>query len=226
MEEEKIKSPEEAAPVPTEPAAPDLEALRDEKVVPVARGVLTDMAGEIAATDINAATDLTSVIIKILKRGLAADLNVTTENPYVFQLVLGAYAAFSGTIQKCKVTDTPDARYGKIGGELLTLLANANVPMGTKVIKQEQEAATDALQSQIEDIFARENLTWLEVKYILEGLFRSLKSIEQVYSSNIELSVKRMEAKILGLGDMTDLSMAKLDEMLQKDFSQAEEQKA
>ncbi len=92
--------------------APTLEELRDAKVVPVAQGILEDIAGEVAGTDVNKATDFTSVIIKILKRALAADLNVTTENPYLFQLALGAYGALSTVVQKSKIADIDDARFG------------------------------------------------------------------------------------------------------------------
>lgn len=203
-----------------EQAGPDLEVLRDEKVIPVARGVLQDMAGEIASTDVNADTDFASILVKILTRALAADLNLTTENPYIFQQILGAYAAFSSVVQKCKVSEAQDVRYSNIGREMLVLLANSNVPMGTKVTPEEQETALEAIKPELEAIFAQENLTWLEVKYILEGLFRSLKATEQLYSSNVEMSVKRMEAKILGIEDMTDLSMTKLNETLQADFAE------
>ncbi len=224
-----VEVPTEVAPVADVPAAPQEEAkaveptaeeLRDERVVPVAQGVLADLASEVSAADINKETDLTSIVIKVLKRGLAADLNLVTENPYVFSLVLGSYSALSTVVQKCRLTDTDDARFGKIGGEILSLLVNANVPMGAKVTKAQQEEAAEVVQPHLEEIFAREKLTWLEVKYIMEGLFRSLKSIEQVYMSNIELSVKRMEAKILGLEDMGDLSMSLLDATLQKDMSE------
>lgn len=196
----------------------DLEALRDEKVIPVVRGVLTDMAGEIASTEINANTDFTSLLTKVLQRGLNADLNLTTENPYVFQLVLSVYGAFSSVVQGCKVADTPDERYGSIGRELLTLMASVEVPLGGKTTPDAQATALKVLQPQIEEIFARENLTWLEVKYIMEGLFRSLKATEQLYSSNVERCLKTMEAKILGIEDMTDLSMKKLDQTLQAGF--------
>lgn len=203
------------------PTQPDLEALRDEKVIPVARGVLTDMAGEISSTDVNEDTDFTSILVKILRRGLAADLNLVTDNPYVFQLILGSYSAFSSIIQKCKFSEAQDIRYSNIGRELLGILSSTDVPMGTKVTAKDQEAAFEAVQDQIQAIVDREKLTWLEMKYIMEGLFRSLKSTEQLYNNNVDLSVKRMEAKILGLEDITDLTMSKLDATLQAEFVEA-----
>lgn len=211
----------ETSVTPTQPAAPDLEALRDEKVIPVARGVLVDMAGEISSTDVNEDTDFTSILVKILRRGLAADLNLVTDNPYVFQLILGSYSAFSSIIQKCKFSEAQDIRYSNIGRELMGILSSTDVPMGTKVTAKEQEAAFEAVQDQIQAIVDREKLTWLEMKYIMEGLFRSLKSTEQLYNNNVDLSVKRMEAKILGLEDITDLTMSKLDATLQAEFVEA-----
>ncbi len=206
----------------TVPPEVDLETLRDARVVPVAQAVLVDMAGEIASTDVNADTDFTSVLVKVIQHALAADLNLTTENPYLFQLILGAYGAFSTVVQKCKVADAQDLRYGNIGREMMGLLAGANVPMGTKITSDEQIKALEVIQPQLEAVFARENLTWLEVKYILEGLFRSLKATEQLYTNNIGRSVDRMECKILGIEDKTDLSMKKLDATLQADMAEAQ----
>lgn len=203
-----------------ESAGPNAEQLRDERVVPVVQGVLRDMAEDIAATDVNANNDFTSLLVKILTRGLEADLNVTTENPYMFQLVLNAYSAFSAAVQECKVADAQDERYGRIGKEMMGLLVKANIPLGTKVTPEEQKAATDIVKPELEALFLRENLQWLEVKYILEGLFRALKGVESLYSSNIDLSVQRMEAKILGISEMSDLTMKKLDETLQADFAE------
>lgn len=197
--------------VPVLPAAPDLEAERDTRVLPVAQGVLEDMAGQATAVDVNDRSEFTGVIVKILKRSLAADLNVTMDTSYVFQLVLSAFGAFNKVVQSAKMADPQTERYAKIAHEMMTLLAGANVPMGMSVKSEDQVAALQSIKPQLEEIFAREALTSLEVTYILEGLMNALKVTEQVYSQNLNSSLQRMEAKLLQIDDMTDLTMTKLD---------------
>ena len=198
--------------VPQPPAAgPDLEQERDDRVIPVSQGILEDMAGMEQAPDVNDRSEFTKVITSILKRSLAADLNLATDNSYMFQLVLGAFGAFNQTVMSCKMAESEDKRYSKIAHEMMSLLAGAKVPMGMKVKTEDQVAALESIKPQLEEIFAREMLTKLEVTYILEGLMNALKVTERVYSQNIGQSVNIMEAKILGLEDMTDLTMQKLD---------------
>lgn len=200
-------------------AAEDLDAIRDARVVPVAKGVLQDIAAEMSTADLSKDTDFTQLLIKILHRSLDADLNLTTENPYIFQLILGTFTAFSTVLQKAKITPTDDVRYAKIGREMLVLLAGVDVPMGTKVTPADQEKAIEAIQPQLEAIFEREKLTWLELKYILEGMLQSFKLNEQMFSGNVQRSVEKMEAKILGIDQMTDLSMKKLDDTLKAEIA-------
>lgn len=204
------------------PAVPDLEQLRDDRTVPVAIGVIADIANDESMMNIKDQADFTGVLMSILKRALDADLNLTTDNPYIFQLVLGAYGAFSSVIQKAKMPDADDERFAKISQKLLKLLVAANIPMGRNVTPQDQEKAAESIQPQLEEIFASENLTWIEVKYIMEGLFRTLKGVESLYQRNVDMSLQRMEAKILGVESMTDVTMQKLDETLKADFSKVE----
>ena len=210
---------EAAAAAIAEPAGPDLEAIRDERVVPVAKGVLQDMAALMTTADLNKDTDFTKLLIKILNRSLDADLNLTTENPYIFQLILGAFSSFSAVVQKAKITPTDDARYARIGREMMVLLAGVDIPMGTKVAPADQEAAIATIQPQLEALFEREGITWLEVKYILEGMLQSFKLNEQMFSGNVQRSVEKMEAKILGIEEMSDLTMSKLDATLKAEIA-------
>lgn len=200
----------------------DLEEVRDRRVLPVVKGVLADMAGDMASVDVTANTDFTALLIKILHRALDADLNLTTENPYVFQLVLDTYSAFSTVIQGCDIKSVDDARFAKIGKEFMAILSSVDMPLGKSAKKEDQAKAMEAAKPQIEALCAAEGLTWLEVKYITEGLFRSLKSVEQLFTSNVTRSLERMEAKILGIDDMSDLTMKKLDETLKADMKPKE----
>lgn len=204
-------------PVPAVEPSVDLEADRDARVAPVAQGVLEDIATETTIASADNKTDFTGIISKLVNRTLDADLNLTTENPYIFQLVLGTYGALSNVIQSSKMVAIDDLRFSRIGAQILTLLANAKVPMGTKVKTEDQIAALQAIVPDLEAIWAAENLTWLEIKHILEGVFRSLKALESNFSTNIDAAVKIMECKILGIADMSDLTMKKLDETLRAD---------
>lgn len=207
-----------AVSAPAEPVV-DLEAVRDARVVPVAQGVLEDIASEAAAANIENQSDISGVMSKILIRTLEADLNLTTENTYVFQLVLGAYGALSSVIQNSKMREIDEARFARIGSQVLGILAKANVPMGTKVKSEDQVAALEALKPELEAVWAAEDLSWLEIKYVLEGVFRGLKTVENNFSVNVEMSLKRMEAKILGVADMSDVTMKKLDETLRAEIT-------
>lgn len=207
-----------AVSAPAEPVV-DLEAVRDARVVPVAQGVLEDIVSEAAIANIENQSDISGVMSKILIRTLEADLNLTTENTYVFQLVLGAYGALSSVIQNSKMREIDEARFARIGSQVLGILAKANVPMGTKVKSEDQIAALEALKPELEAVWAAEDLSWLEIKYVLEGVFRGLKTVENNFSVNVEMSLKRMEAKILGVADMSDVTMKKLDETLRAEIT-------
>lgn len=219
------------APLEEVPPGPDLDAERDARVAPVAQGVIEDLAGQNTGVDVNNRSEFTNVIVKILKRSLAADLHVSTDNSYIFQLVLGAFGAFNSVVMSAKMADPQTERYAKIAHEMMELFAKANVPMGMKVKSEDQIAALQSIKPQLEEIFAREMLTNLEVTYILEGLMNALKVTEQVFGQNIENSIKRMEAKVLQLEDIDDLTMNKLDwalttnieEILKKDSEKAAE---
>lgn len=208
------------APVPIEEAKPDLEKERDARVIPVAQGILEDIAGQNTATDINDKSEFSNLIIKILNRALTADLNLTTDNSYAFQLVLGAYGAFNQVVMASKMAESQNVRYNAIAHEMMALFAKTNVPMGMSVTSEEQVKVLQVIQPDLEALFARENLTQLEISYILEGMMNALKVTEQVFSTSIQESVERMEAKILQIDNMTDLTMSKLNEVLMTDIDE------
>lgn len=194
---------------------PNLEQERDARVLPVVQGVIEDLSGIDTAVKVNDRSEFTNVLISIIKRALAADLNLTTDNPYVFQLVLGAFGAFNQFVMSCKTVDSEDLRFSKIAHEIMVLFSGAKIPFGMTVKTEDQVTALESIRPQMEEIFAREMLTKLEITYILEGLLNAVKVTEQVFSQNVEDSVKRAEAKILQIPDMMDLTMTKLDWALQ-----------
>lgn len=200
---------EEAAPVPN----PEKE--RDERTAPVAQGLIEDLAGIDKTPDVNDRSEFTNVIVSTLKRSLQADLNVATDNSYVFQLALGAFGAFNQFVMSCKMSEMQDVRFSKIAHEMMQLFAQAKVPMAMGVKTEDQVAALESVRPQMEEIFTREMLTKLEITYVLEGLLNAFRVTQQVYQQNVEDSVKRMEAKVLQIPDITDLTMSKLDWALQ-----------
>lgn len=211
--------PAEEAPTPPAEEAPaepvrNLDQERDDRVIPVAQGVLEDLAGQTASLDINDKSEFTNVIVKILNRSLDADLNVVQDNPYVWQLIISVFGAFTQVVMDSKMADSQDARYSSIAHEIMTLLAGAKVPMGMKVTTQDQVAALQSIKPQLEEIFAREMLTRLEVTHILEGLMNAMKVTNQVFENNVNSATNRMEAKILQIDDLSDLTMKKLDSTL------------
>lgn len=192
----------------------DLDKLRDEKCIPVARGVLIDMAAELMPTTGVSRAELQPVIMKILQRSLDADLNVLQENPFVFQLILGVLSGLSTTVQSCNTVAIDDARYGAIGKRILGIVATADIPMGKTLTPEEIETHFAAVKEQLNALFTEEKLSWLEVKYIMDSIFGAFKVTQQIFSENVEMSTHRMEAKLLGIGSMDELTMKTLDKAL------------
>lgn len=194
---------------------PDLDKLRDEKCIPVARMVLNDMAVEGIPMESKTRAAFQPIVMKILQRGLDADLNLTTENPYIFQLLIGIFAPLNATIAECVMAPTDDTRYANIVKKMLSIVATANVPMGLDPASPEiRDAFQGPVKEQLAALIAEEKLTWLETKYILETLLVSLQAVQQIFSQNIEDATERMEAKILGIDSMSDLTMKRLNEAL------------
>lgn len=206
------EDPSSAMP-PIEPTR-DLDAERDIRVIPVAQGVLKDLAGQSAALDINDRSEFTNVIAKIVNRFIDADLNVTMDNPYVWQLIISIFAAFMQVVMESKMAEPQDERYSKIAHEMMALIAGVTVPIGMGVKTEDQVAALQSIKPQLEEIFAREMLTRLEVMHIMEGLMNAMKVTNQTVERHVQDGVERMEAKILKLNDLSELTMGKLDTTL------------
>lgn len=187
---------------------------RDEKCMPIAQGVLEDMA-EVMMPLGEETADFNPLLMKTLQRFLDADTNVHMENSYIFQLLLGALSGMGTIIQECAVVPNDDARYGAIGKKMLGILAKSQVKMGT-LTPDELKTSFASVKQEFDVLFAEEKLTWLEIKYVSESIFAAFKIFQQTFAEAVEMSIQQMEAKILGLEYMSDLSMKKLDETLQK----------
>lgn len=222
MAEEDIPSPmqqdesgevvETEAPT-TEEVAPDADQLRDEKCSPLARELFKDIANLMIPEDANQKVDYTTVLTALLTKALEANLNLTTENPYVFQLMLGVLAGLNVTVQGCDTTPIDDVRYGAIGRKILQITADANITLGS--VTPEQTTADFApVKDQINALIKEENLSMLEVKYIMDNIFESFTSVNNGFSDSIARSMKIAEEKLWKVEDMSDINMKMLDETL------------
>lgn len=200
---------------PTTGATPDLDAARDIKVIPVARAVLNDMALELVPENAAEKIDYNSLLLKMLQRALDADLNLTSDNPYLFQLVLKLMSGLNATVQTCATVPIDDVRYGNIGRKILAILATANLTLPTTTPEQDLEEFAP-VKEQISALFLEEKLTMIEVKYIMDNLFDSFGAVQNLFMMKMSEVSDQAAAKLFGLNDMTDLSMKKVDEVLKK----------
>lgn len=193
----------------------NLEVLRDEKVVPVARGVLVDTATDLLPNTADSSADYSGMVTKVMQRVLDADLNVVTENPYLFQLILGVFAGLNKTVNSMELTPIDEQRYMDIGRKMLAIVATANIPIGgTTMTDEEQTAAFVPVKEQLGQLFMNEKLNLMEVKYIMDQIFDSFSAVQNTFMVTVANFSQKAEAKALGLEDFSDLSMKKINDVL------------
>lgn len=208
------ENPEEkkdVAPAEVEPER-DYEKERDERVIPVARGVLTDMAVDLIPQD-GAEANYGPVVMKIMKRALAADLNLTTDNPYIFQLLLGLISGLNAAVIQCATIPIDDARYGRIAKQILDIIATSDISLGN-IAPEQTTKEFEPVKDRLNALFAAEKLNWMEVKYVMDSVISAFKEMEQTFSLNIDRSLQRAEAKAMGVEHMSDVTMVKLNDFL------------
>lgn len=198
----------------------DLEKLRDEKCIPVARGIMNDMATDLIPDNANDKVDFTPVLTKVMARSLDADLNIVMDNPYVFQLVLSGMAGLNATVQSCETTPIDDVRYGGIAKKILAILATANVPL---VVPADPKAKLDMarietdfapVKEQLQALITENNLSNMELQYIMQNIFESFQSIQNGFMNVVADHTQKATAKLFGLEDYNDLTMKSLDKVL------------
>lgn len=200
----------------------DLEKVRDERCVPVAREMLGNLPIDLLPEKTGENIDLSPLVKKTLASALAADLNLTTETSYVIQLVLGGLTALNRTIQTAKTVPIDDDRFFGIGRKILSILAESNVTLGS-ISPEDSLKEFAPVQEKIDALFEEEELTLIEVKYIMDNIFEAFNQVNTFYSGSLERSVRQAEAKLFGLADISDLTLKKLDGIL-KDVSPETEQ--
>lgn len=192
----------------------DLDKQRDEKMIPLARAVLNDLAvGLIPSANVKG--DFQEIVMKLLQRSLEADCNITTENPYLMQLITTVLGRLTTVMLECDMVQPDDIRYAALSKEVLSIIATENIAMGP-ASPEDVTASFVPVKQRLNEMFAREKLTFFEVKYIMTNIMQSFSVVQDTFSSGVQNSVKRMEEKLLGIQDMSDLTMKGLDAALIK----------
>jgi|SRR5665213_220642 len=193
----------------------DLEKLRDEKCIPLAHAVLADAAIDMIPQDANDKVDYNPIVTKINEKTLAANTNLTTENPYIFQLILGVFSGLNAAVQKAPVVPIDDIRYGRIQRQFLQYIVDAgdSIPMGS-VTPEAMALAFAPVTEKIYALITKEKLSMMEVKYCMDNIFTSFDMVTNIFAGSIEQHMKRAEAKLFGVVDMTDLDMKTLNDVL------------
>lgn len=191
----------------------DLDKLRDEKCFPVVQDILQDMAEDLIPEDSNEKVDYSTIVLKMLKHSIDKDLNVVMEVPYLFQIMLTVFSNLNTTVQSLAKEPVDERRYGAIAKEVLKIVADAKVPLGTRT---PEEAVIDFadIKTRLEELFVTEKLNLNDIQYVMNKIFNSFKDAQTMYSRSLEDSVKRAEAKKFGLADFDELTVGKVDEVL------------
>lgn len=191
---------------------PDLEKARDEKCVPVAREILAEMVTGLLADDRD------PLLLSILQKSLDADMNITTEAQYLFQLLLGAFSGLNTTLHSLELTPVDETRYTAIGNEILAILSESDVRL-TNIKPEDIEKDFAAAKVKLQELFTREKLTRIELSYLVERIFTSITDVNNSFSAKIEQSLARAEAKIFGVESMSDITVKHVNDVLTHDVS-------
>lgn len=193
-------------------AEPNLDALRDERCIPVAKEVLKLISTELIAETADQSIDKTDLARKVLVLMRDADLNTTTETTYVPQLILGALAGLNAAVQAATVYPIDEERLNAIACRILVKLAETDIDL-TKKAEENMEGYAP-IKEFLNETFALEELTYIEIKFIMDKIFMSFTVLNNLVSGSLEDSMKRAEEKLFGVEAMSDITMKKLDAVL------------
>ena len=193
----------------------DLDAARDAKCIPLAREVLKEIVTDLIPAQIEGKMDQNPLILSTLKKSLEADLNITSEVPYIFQLILGVFSGLNKAIHSSTPVAVDEEKYRVITSKVLAIVSEANVKMGN-VTPEESKADVDPITVKLNELFKAENLSFIEIKYVMDSLFRAFKQFSESFTGNLTQSSEKAEAKIFGVEFMSDLTMKKLNDVLLK----------
>lgn len=196
--------------------SPDLEKARDEKCLPVAQAIIEEMVDHLLPETPGSTNQLDTIQLFVLQKMLDGEMNITTEAQYLFQLVLAAFSGFNNAVHAIKLVDLDDQRYLDIGRKMLRILADAKVRM---VNVTPEDSVTDfaSASEQLQALFDAEKLNKLELQYIMDSIFESVKNLNNVTSEGLAQSTAKAEAKIFGNEAMSDLTVKQVNDILVND---------
>lgn len=198
-------------------SSPDLEKARDEKCIPVAQEILKDMVEHLLVPNPDDPHAHDDLIMFILRRALETDMNITTEIQYLLQLVLGGFSGFNTTIHSCEFAPIDEERYITIGKKMLAILAGANVRL-TNVTPADTTADFAGAKETLHALINAENLTKIEIRYIMDNIWESVKVVNNDISESLARSTEKAEAKIFGNEFMSDLTLGQVNKVLINDI--------
>lgn len=209
-----VEQPVEELPV-AEPEV-DLDALRDEKCIPVAKEILGFLATDLIPLNPNEPVNYKPLALKIIGEFFKADLVISTEVSYVPQVILGVLSGLNTTVQQCDLEPSDIARYDAIAKKILAIVFTASIRMGRDANADTHKEDFVPVKEQLNALFKEEKVTMFELKYIMDTIFSSFTALNNIVSSSIEASSARAEAKLFGVESMDELTIKKLDEVLTK----------
>jgi hypothetical protein len=192
---------------------PDLEAEQVSRVMPVAQGVLEDMATMLIPED-GISFDLAPLELAIITRLLKGDLNITTEVPLAFQYVLSGITGLTQALAGCTYHEPhTQADYADASRRILAIMAKVQPKLGDTAT-----AATSISEAkaELEALFAEKQLSAIDVRYIVNSIMSSFETVRNGAEKSIEESMERAQAKSFGVEGVQDVTMGKLDTYLQK----------
>lgn len=208
---EVVETPAQAQEAPIEP---DADQLRDDKCIPIARAMLIDVSTDLIPADGSQEVDLNPVLVKFLTKALEADLNLTTENPYVIQLQLSILSALNVSVQGATTLPIDETRYARIERALLAIASEADIPLGMQAIEDKGRTLGEEALAKINALFAEEKLTFIEIKYVMDTIFNAFNGLQNAFVGSTELSLKKAEESLWGVKDISDVTMGMLDQKL------------
>lgn len=190
----------------------DLDKLRDDKCFPVARSIIKEFPNGLIPPK---GKDQKPFQLKCLSLMLNFDLNVSQEVSYVSQVILGVLAGLNKTVQETGMMEPDDERYIAITNKMFVIIGEEvdKITLG-KVTPEDTTKDFSVIKDKFNALFAEEKLTRLEVKYIMDSIFEGYTGFNNAIQLLIANATERMEAKILGIESMSDLTLKKIDETL------------
>lgn len=187
----------------------DLGKEQTDRVLPVAQGVLEDMATMLIPED-GVSFDMAPLELATIHRMLVGDLNITTEVPLAFQYVVSGLTGLTQALAECTYYEPhTQADYAAASRKILAIITKAQLG--------DTATAAESLKSakaELEALFAEKKLSAIDVRYIVNSIMSSYQTMQLGAEKSIEESMARAQAKAFGVEDTVDVTVGQLDKYL------------